>query len=202
MIPRPLALLQGVLQKLPGVGAATATRFAVFLLKNTDVIVEIAQALASLADLKTCKTCGTYSEQETCLICSSPNRIESVICVVEGIKEVLAIEKTQAFKGCYHTLNGLISPMEGVSPSHINIDSLLERCIEYKSQNKDNAGMEVILALGSKIEAKATELYIMKLLGSSDIKVTRLSYGIAVGVDLETVDAVTLATAIDQRVSF
>ncbi len=190
----PLQKLIEQFASLPGIGRKTASRLAFHIL---NLPKEQAQAFADSVmeahtKIKYCKICQNFSEEEICDICDNPNRDKSVICVVEDAKDVMAFERTKEYKGTYHVLGGLISPMDGIGPDQIQIKSLL---------NRINQGdiTEVIMATNPTVEGEATAMYIAKLLKPFSIMVTRLSFGIPVGSDLEYADEMTLFKALENR---
>lgn len=190
----PIAKLIEEFEKLPGIGHKTAQRLAFHVL---DLPVEKTENLANAirdAKLKTryCSICSNLTETDPCSICSSPNRDKSTICVVEDPRDVAAMERIHEFKGLYHVLHGVISPMEGIGPEDIKIKELLKRI-------RENEIREVILATNPDVEGEATAMYISKLLKPIGIRTTRIAHGIPVGGDLEYADEVTLAKALEGR---
>lgn len=188
----PIGRLINRLTKLPGVGSKTAQRYAYKIIEMTDnEAEELAEAILRVKkEVKYCKICGNFSENEVCDICAS--RESDIICVVKEPKDVIAIEKSDKFKGRYHVLHGTINPMEGVGPNDIRIKELLARLNTEKVE-------EVILATNPDVEGEATAMYIAKLIKPLGIKVTRLAHGIAVGTDLEYADLGSLSRAITDR---
>ena len=191
---KPLAKLIAELSKLPGIGGKSAQRLAYYILSLSD---EEAKALAdSITNAKTnmryCSVCGNLTDVDPCPICSDSSRDGSLICVVESPRDVAAMERVREFKGLYHVLNGVISPMDGVGPEDINIRSLIVRL-------QQNDVKEVILATNPNIEGEATAMYIARLIKPSGIKVTRIAHGLPVGGDLEYADEVTLSKAMEGR---
>ncbi|MEX0647035.1 MAG: recombination mediator RecR [Balneolaceae bacterium] len=187
------------LAKLPGTGRKSARRMAIHLLKQTD---EKVMALAdSLVQLKKsvlrCSVCGTITDTDPCPVCSNPKRTTGVICVVEEFQDVYIIEKTNEFRGRYHVLGGIISPLENIGPDDIRVKELLERVADA-----DEPVREIILALNPDAEGEATSYYINKLLLNYDISVTRIAYGIPMGTELEFIDEATLSRAFASRTSF
>ncbi len=180
--------------KLPGVGEKTAFKFALYLLKRPKEEVELlADTITKFKnDIKYCKVCNNITTEDVCSICKDPSRDPTSICVVEGVEDLIAIEKTHSFKGKYHVLHGVISPLDGIGPDDIKLKGLLDR-IERGDVK------EVIIATNPDIEGEGTALYIAKLLKNKGVKVTRLGYGIPVGGDLEFVDEITLSQAIEGR---
>lgn len=188
----PIGRLINRLTKLPGVGAKTAQRYAYKIIEMTDTEAqELADAILSVKrEVKYCKVCGNFSENDTCDICKT--RDSEIICVVKEPKDVVAIEKSDKFKGRYHVLHGTINPMEGVGPNDIRIKELLTRLSTEDVK-------EVILATNPDVEGEATAMYIAKLVKPLGVKVTRLAHGIAVGTDLEYADLGSLSRAITDR---
>lgn len=191
---KPLADLIECFQKLPGVGAKSAQRMALHLLKLPQNEVEnFAKAMIEAkSTINYCSICFNMSSNDPCEICSSSNRNREVICVVADTKDLIAIEKTHEYQGLYHVLQGLISPMNGIGAEDIHIKELL-----YRVTN-DNV-KEVILALSPSVEGEATSLYLGKLLKPFNIKITRIAFGLPVGSDIEYADEITLARAIEGR---
>lgn len=187
------------LAKLPGTGRKSAQRIAIHLLKQTDErVLTLADALVQLKkSVLRCSTCGTITDKDPCAICSNTKRINGTICVVEEFQDVYLIEKTNEFRGRYHVLGGIISPMDNIGPDDIRIKELLKRIADQ------NEGIqEVILALNPDAEGEATSYYINKLLLNYDVKVTRIAYGIPMGTELEFIDEATLSRAFASRTSF
>lgn len=190
----PVAKLIEEFEKLPGIGRKTAQRLAFHVLNlSQDRVFNLANAIRE-AKVKTkyCKVCNNLTDVDPCSICSSPKRDPASICVVEDPKDVVAMERTREFKGLYHVLHGVISPMEGIGPDDIKIKELLLRIREGNIK-------EVIVATNPNIEGEATAMYISKLLKPLGIKTTRIAHGIPVGGDLEYADEVTLAKALEGR---
>lgn len=190
----PLEILVEQFAKLPGIGRKTATRLAFHVLNSSK---EEAQAFAKAIvnakeQVKLCKICQNITDTETCALCESPKRDNSVICVTESPKDVISIEKTNEYHGLYHVLHGAISPMDNIGPNDIKIPELLERL-------KDDTVKEVIMATNPTIEGEATAMYIAKLIKPFGIKVTRIAHGIPVGGDLEYADEITLTRAMEGR---
>jgi len=185
------------LSRLPGIGKKSALRFALFLLKSQNEDVErISNALLDLKKKTVfCKTCHNISDSEICLICNSPKRDKSIVCIVEDVRDVLAIENTNQYFGVYHVLGGVISPLEGISPQHLTIDSLIEKV-------QSGAIKELILALSSTMEGDTTAFYIAKKVKDYGIKITSIARGIPVGGELEFTDEITLGRSIIKRVEF
>lgn len=183
---------------LPGVGRKTALKYAISILKKDDKdIVDFADAIRMLSEgIKTCKICGNISDRDLCSICEDSKRNKNIICVVENIKDIISVEGTGQFNGFFHVLGGLISPMEGISPSDIRIEELIQRIKEEDVQ-------EIILALGATVEGDTTSFYIYKkIIALKDIKISTLARGISVGNGLEYTDELSLARSIINRVDF
>lgn len=183
--------------QLPGIGKRTALRLVLHLLKQPEAQTHhLAQALSKLREeINFCKSCFNISDTEICEICSNPKRDESIICVVEDIRDVMAIENTAQFQGLYHVLGGKISPMEGVGPQDLNIVPLVNKVKEGKVK-------ELIFALSSTMEGDTTNFYIYKQLESLDVTTSTIARGISVGDELEYADEVTLGRSILNRVPF
>ena len=183
--------------QLPGIGRKTALRLALHLIRRgPESSLRLSEALVAMAEnLQHCEVCHNISDSKVCSICSNPSRNEELICVVEDIRDVMAIESTGQFKGRYHVLGGLISPLDGIGPSQLQIDSLVERL--QKGEIK-----EVLFALGATVEGDSTSFYIFRKLNGLDLKITAISRGIGVGDQLEYADEVTLARSIQQRIPF
>ncbi len=185
------------LGKLPGIGRKTALRLALHLLRQDEgESVSLGEAIINMRkNIRYCKTCHNISEKETCEICSDRTRDASIICVVENIKDLLTIESTREHKGLYHVLGGLISPLDGVSPSDLEIQSLIERVAA-------GGVKEVILALSPTMEGDTTNFYISRKLAPYDVEVTMLARGVSLGNDLEYTDELTLGRSIVNRVPY
>lgn len=193
--PRPILELITSYSKLPGIGKKTAIRLAFHTLKMSDEDVkEFSDSLLNLkSSLMRCSICGRLNENNICDICSDKSRDKSIICVVGNDNDLVAMENMEQYRGVYHVLDGLISPMDGVGPQDINLMTLLERA-------KDNNIKEIILATNSSPEGEGTASFISKILKNTDIKVSRIAQGISFGSDIEYVDEVTLARAISGRI--
>ncbi len=185
------------LASLPGVGKKTALRFALHLLKQeTSEVEKFGNAIIKLStQIKHCKNCHNISDSEVCEICLNPNRDNSLLCVVEDVRDVMAIENTMQFKGLYHILGGIISPMDGIGPSDINIESLVKKIAEGQVS-------EVILALSANMEGDTTNFYINKRIKEFNVNVSTIARGISVGSDLEYADEITLGRSIINRVPY
>lgn len=194
--PKTIKDLIECFKKLPGIGEKTAERLALSTLDLDDEIINLfKQSLENTKiKIKRCKKCNNLSEEELCEICKMKNRDINTICVVEDVKNVMILEKIGTYRGLYHVLDGLISPLDGINPEDINISSLIER---IKNENIT----EIILALKPSIEGETTSLYISKLLENKNIKITKLAHGIPIGVDMEYIDALTLEMALEDRTS-
>ncbi len=193
----PLAELIEQFRKLPGVGAKSAQRLAFQLLSwSKEDIKKFAEALLKAStDINYCPACFNFSSgQDLCGICSNPKRQKKTICIVAGIKDLSALERTLEFKGLYHVLHGLISPMDGISPENLKIKELVQRLSTQEEQVE-----EIILALSPSTEGEATTLYLTRLLKPLVGKVTRLAFGLSVGADIEQTDELTLARALEGR---
>ncbi|NWK72566.1 recombination protein RecR [Bacillus paramycoides] len=192
--PEPISKLIDSFMKLPGIGPKTAVRLAFFVLDmKEDDVLGFAKALVNAKrDLAYCSVCGHITDRDPCYICDDSNRDQSVVCVVQEPKDVIAMEKMKEYQGVYHVLRGAISPMEGIGPEDINIPQLLKRL-------QDETVQEVILATNPNIEGEATAMYISRLLKPTGIKVTRIAHGLPVGGDLEYADEVTLSKALEGR---
>ena len=193
--PKPILDLIDSYSLLPGIGKKTAVRLAFHTLKmHDDDIKNFADSLVHLKEkLTNCEVCGRLSEDHICDICSDEGRDKSMICVVANDNDLVAMENMQQYRGVYHVLDGLISPMDGVGPLDINIKSLFERA-------QDETVKEIILATNSSPEGEGTASFISRYLKNTDIKVTRIAQGISFGSDIEYVDEVTLSRAISGRI--
>ena len=180
-------------RKLPGVGKKTAERYAFEFLKwNEEEIQDFINiCLDSKKNIKPCTICGNLAEDDLCDICKDENRDKSIICVVEQVQDLIAMEKTQEYLGVYHVLNGVISPSKGILPEDINIPSLLERCNETTN--------EVIIATNPTVEGETTALYLSKILEKKNVNATRIAHGIPMGGHLDYADELTLIKALENR---
>ena len=183
--------------KLPGIGRKTALRMVHWMLRQDDADVEqCAEAVRQLKqEVRYCHTCHNISDSDTCPICADQRRDSSLVCVVENIQDVMAIENTQQYHGLYHVLGGIISPMDGIGPSDIEIDSLIQRVAE-------GGVKEVILALSPTMEGDTTNFYIYRKLAAYNVKVSVIARGVAIGNELEYTDEVTLGQSITNRTIF
>lgn len=183
--------------EFPGVGKKTALRYVLHVIKQdkqkTELLIKLISQLKT--DLKFCEKCHTISEQIVCEICSNPIRDEKTVCVVQDYRDVLAIENTGLYKGHYHVLGGLISPLEGITPSNLNIETLINKLA-------NNSVTEIILALNATMEGETTSFYIFRKIAPYAIKLSTIARGIAVGDELEYADEVTLGRSIVNRIPF
>jgi recombination protein RecR len=196
----PSALLEkavGEFSKLPGIGRRTALRLVLFLLRQPAADVEgFAEAVAKMRrEVKYCSVCHNISDTDVCPICSDSRRDRSLVCVVENVQDVMAVENTMQYRGLYHVLGGVISPVDGIGPSDLQIDSLVQRVADGEVE-------EVILALGSTMEGDTTNFYISRKLAPFEVKLSVLARGISVGDELEYTDEVTLGRSIINRTPF
>lgn len=182
---------------LPGVGQKTALRLALFLLRqDKDKVERFTNAINTMRhDIKYCRVCHNICDTDICPICANPHRDATTVCVVENVQDVMAVENTQQFNGLYHVLGGVISPMDGIGPNDIEIDSLVKRV-------EDGGINEVILALSSTMEGDTTNFYIYRKLAKYDIRLSVIARGISVGDELEYTDEVTLGRSIINRMPF
>ncbi|MDD4516626.1 recombination mediator RecR [Massilibacteroides sp.] len=196
----PSVLLENAvneLASLPGIGKKTALRLALYMLRRDVGYTEnFATALVDLRrNVIYCKKCHNISDHEICSICSNPSRDHSILCVVENIKEVMVIENTGQFRGLYHVLGGIISPMDGIGPNDLHINSLVERVAEGDVK-------EVILALSTTMEGDTTNFFIYRKLSPYDVKISVIARGVSIGDEIEYADEVTLGRSIQNRTSF
>ncbi len=182
--------------QLPGIGKKTAFRLALFVLRmSREEVVSLADAIVNVKDrVRYCSICSNITESDPCPICSNSKRDRSFICVVEEPNDVLAIEKTNDFRGLYHVLGGALSPLDGIGPEDLRVKELLKRVSDSEIE-------EVILAMNPNVEGEATTLYLSKLLKPLDVKVTRIARGLPVGSDLEFADEATLSRALEGRIA-
>lgn len=185
------------ISQLPGIGKRTALRLALFLLRKPEEnTTELTDALRKMRnEIKFCKNCHNISDSDVCEICLSSNRNHEIVCVVEDVRDVMAIENTAQFKGIYHVLGGKISPMDGIGPNDLNIDSLVEKA-------KCGTVKEIVFALSSTMEGDTTNFYIFKQIEPYNIVTTTIARGIAVGDELEFADEITLGRSILNRIPF
>lgn len=192
MYPKSFESLINIFEKLPGVGAKTAQRYAFSLLeKNDDEVNEIVQNLLSIKSIKKCNTCGFITDEDECVFCKDKSRDQTKIMVVASSVDVVAIEKTESYKGLYHVLNGLISSSKGIYPEDINIDGLLKRI--------NNITREIIIATSPTMDGEMTALYLDKVIKDKNVLVTRLAHGLPMGSNLDYADELTLIKALDNR---
>lgn len=182
--------------KLPGIGKKTALRLVLHLIKqDTEQVEHFSEVIAKMRnDIKFCSRCHNISDKELCNICSNPMRQQHTICVVENIRDVIAIESTQQFNGTYHVLGGIISPLDGIGPEQLTIDALVERV-------KQEETVEIIFALNPNIQGDTTIYYIGRKLKDISVKITTIARGIAFGGELEYADEMTLARSITNRIA-
>ena len=193
-LPDSASRLIDELSKLPGVGRKTAQRLAFhFLSSGVELSHSLSNALLDIKKkIKSCSICHGITEEDPCKICDDNKRNDSLICVVENAYDIFVFEKTNSFSGKYHILGGALSPLDGIGPEDLNIDTLLDRVVE---------GMEVIIATNPSVEGETTALYLSNILGKKGASVTKLARGVPVGSDLEYVDEATLIRAMEGRVS-
>ena len=192
--PKDLEKLISYFQKLPGIGEKSAERLAIATLEfNDEEAKEFSDSIISAKkNLTRCQICGHLTDKEICDICSDEGRNKNIICVIEDYKSIFSFEKTGTFRGTYHVLNGLISPMDDIGPEDINLTSLINRVEKLEHP-------ELILALKPTVEGEATTLYIKKILEKKDVTISRLSYGIPIGAEIDYLDNVTLEKALEDR---
>ncbi len=191
---KPLNNLINQLSKLPGIGEKTAQRLAFHILsmEERDALAIADSIVNAKKTMKYCSICGNLTDEDPCLICKDPSRVQSQICVVESPRDVAAMERIKEYRGLYHVLHGAISPMDGIGPEDINLKSLIVRL-------QQNEVEEVILATNPNIEGEATAMYIARLIKPSGIKASRIAHGIPIGGDIEYADEITLSKAIEGR---
>ena len=190
--PEPANKLINQLSQLPGIGKKTAQRLAFYILKSEDVFLRnLSSAISEIKkNILFCDNCGIMSEENICYICQDMDRENNIICVVEQPQDIYAFEKTNSFRGEYHVIGGVLSPLDGIGPDDLNLEKLYKRV---------KSGMEIIIATNPSIEGDTTSLYLAKTLEKLGAKVTRLARGLPVGGDLEYMDELTLAKAIEGR---
>lgn len=183
--------------KLPGIGRKTALRLVLHILKQPESDAEIfsSSILQLRKEIVYCKVCHNISDTEVCRICANPSRENETVCVVENIKDVMSIENTQQYRGLYHVLGGIISPMDGIGPNNLEIESLIKRV-------QTDQVKEVILALSTTMEGDTTNFYIFRKLAPFNLKITTIARGVAIGDELEYADEVTLGRSILNRIDF
>jgi recombination protein RecR len=186
----------GEFTKLPGIGEKTALRLVLHLLKQDEDKVEVFKAVSRMRkDIKFCRVCHNVADQEVCEICNNAHRDASTVCLVESIRDVMAIENTGIYKGVYHILGGIISPIDGVGPEKLNIQSLIDRV-------KQGDIHEIIMAISPTIEGDTTSFYVSKRLSGLDVKISSIARGISFGGELEYADEMTLARSIATRLPY
>ena len=190
--PEPANKLIDQLSQLPGIGRKTAQRLAFYILKSDDTYIRnLSDAINDIKkNILFCDNCGIMSEENICHICQDIDRVDNTICVVEQPQDIYAFEKTNSFRGKYHVIGGVLSPLDGIGPDDLNLEKLY---------NRVKSGMEIIIATNPSIEGDTTSLYLAKILEKLGAKVTRLARGLPVGGDLEYMDELTLARAIEGR---
>lgn len=190
----PIANLIEQLSKLPGIGRKTAQRLAFYILEMDDLDAEkLSKSITDAKEkIKLCSICCNLTDHDPCQMCQNTQRDKSIICVVEGAKDIIAMERSREYKGDYHVLHGVISPMENIGPNDIKVKELLARL-------SDGIVKEIVLATNPTVEGEATALYLSKLIKPLGVKVTRIAHGIPVGGDLEYFDEVTLSKAMENR---
>lgn len=196
----PSALLENAVNefaKLPGVGRKTALRLVLYILRQEPSLAEnLGEAIVRLRkEVKYCRICHNISDAEICSLCADPSRDTSIVCVVENVREVMAVENTRQFRGVYHVLGGIISPMDGIGPSDLQIESLVQRVAAGEVK-------EVILALSATMEGDTTNAYIFRHLASYDIKISVIARGVSIGDELEYADEITLGRSILNRTPY
>lgn len=192
--PKTIKDLIACFKKLPGVGEKTAERYALTILNSdkefNDLFAETVKNIKT--KVKRCSICNNYAEEDICAICKDKSRVKNLICVVEEPKNIILFEKIGTYNGSYHVLDGLISPLDGINPEDIKIESLIKRI-------NDNEVKEVIIAVKPSIEGETTALYISKLLENKNVKITKIAHGVPIGADMDYIDALTLELALENR---
>ena len=194
MYPKTITNLIECFKKLPGVGEKSAERMALSCLNLDEETIKLFKTSLenSKIKIKTCQRCGNLSEEDECPICQNTNSDKTTLCIVEESKNIVLFEKMGSFNGRYHVLGGLISPLDGINPEDININSLINRIEEEKIK-------EIILAVKPTIEGETTALYIKKMLEDKDVKITKIAHGIPMGADIDYIDPLTLEIALEGR---
>lgn len=197
MLPHSIQNLINQFSKLPSVGPRTAGRYVFWLLKQPDVdLQKFGQLITTLkTDLKTCKNCFNYANEDLCVMCSSPKRDHSVICVVEEALNIIPMERTEKYQGLYHVLGGTINPPKGITPENLRIQEFITRV-------RNNGVKEIVIATSPTTYGDATALCLVNALKSFPIKITRLARGLPTGADLEYADETTLSQALDHRTEY
>jgi recombination protein RecR len=189
--PQPLADLISSLARLPGIGPKTAGRLAFYLLQQPRISEDLAKAIVvANQDIRKCSICSNFTDIDPCGLCQNTHRDQTALCVVAHPRDVVSLEKTREFKGLYHVLHGVLSPMDGIGPEQLTVNLLLRRLDGIR---------EVVMALNPTVEGEATSLYLARLLKPLGIRVTRIAHGLPVGGDLEYADEVTIAMALEGR---
>ena len=196
----PSRLLQDAVEqfsRLPGIGKKTALRLILDLIKREQAAVDsFARSITDLkANIRSCRICGNLSDSDTCTICSNPKRSQQTICVVENIRDVIAIEQTGTYRGTYHILGGLISPIDGIGPGDLNIEGLRQRI-------EDCGADELIFALSANMEGDTTCFYLSRLFGGKVKRISQIARGVAFGGDLEYTDELTLSRSLEARTEY
>ncbi len=192
--PNTIQNLIECFKKLPGIGEKTAERYALATLDlDSEVINLFSKSIADTKiKIRRCSICNNLSEEDICDICKSDSRNKKILCVVEDPKSIMLFERLGTFNGCYHVINGLISPLDGINPEDIDLDRLINRI-------KNNGIKEVVLAVKPSIEGETTSLYISKLLKDTDVIVSKIAHGVPLGTDIDYVDSLTLELALENR---
>ncbi len=190
--PESVQILIDRFARYPGIGRKTAQRLALHtLMQSNEEATQLAKAILDVkANIIFCANCGGMTEVDPCHICTDPKRNRNLLCIVEDPADIFVFERTNTFRGLYHVLGGVLSPLDGIGPEDLNLDSLIDRV---------KAGMEIILATNPSVEGDTTALYLSKLLRAKNVKISRLARGIPVGSDLEYTDAATLSKAMEGR---
>ena len=194
LLPESANKLIDEFSRLPGIGKKTAQRLTFYLLNsNQEYVHGLSQALKDIkVKIQKCSLCHGITENDPCMICKNTERDENMLCVVESAYDIFVFEKTNSFRGKYHVLDGALSPLDGIGPDELNINSLVERV---------DSGMEIIIATNPSVEGETTALYIAKILADKNVTISKLARGVPVGGDLEYVDDATLIRAIEGRIS-
>ncbi|WP_026995326.1 recombination mediator RecR [Flectobacillus major] len=201
----PSKLIENAIEeiaKLPGIGKKSALRMALHLLKRDEKhTLQLAEAIVAMrTQIRYCQQCHNISDSDLCAICTNTKREKSLLCIVEDTRDVLAIENTSQYRGLYHVLGGIISPLEGIGPADLKIESLIQRIT--LAQNTDEAIREVILGLSPTMEGDTTAFYLTKRLKPFGVKITTIARGIPIGGDLEYADEITLGRSIVSRIAY
>ncbi len=199
-LPAPLKRVCDNLSRLPGIGQKTAVRLALSILRGPDTMAkELGDSIATLhSNIRLCSICHTFSEKDPCSICDDPRRDNSIICVVEDPGDIVAIETSGGFKGVFHVLHGALSPMDGIGPNELKIDGLLNR-IDRLKEGANQGEIEIIIATSSTAQGEATASYLFDVLKGKGVKVSRIAFGIPMGMDIKYADPMTLKMAISSR---